>query len=371
MENTMIKTPKKTLWLRVLCVALALLILAAIPAVLTPILMPKYLSVSKEGSLTEEYYASVAETNHDVLFIGDCEIFESFVPAILWEEYGISAYLRGGAQQLVWHSYYLLEDALRYETPKAVVFNVYALKYGEPQKEAYNRMALDGMEWSGVKAEAIRASMTEEENFLTYVFPFFRFHSRWSELTGEDFTYAWKDKPTVSDSGYLMQTGIVPADTQAELTPEELLDYTLPAAAMGYLERMRSLCEERGIELILVKAPTNFWRYHWYDEWDAQITDYAAEHSLSYYNLIPKSQEIGLDMSTDTYDAGAHLNVYGAEKLTRYFGAILRDAHGIPDQRGSGPASAVWQQRVEAYYARKAACEAASEGAQQETKANK
>ena len=138
-------------------------ILAAIPAVLTPILMPKYLTVSKEGSLTEEYYGAVAETNHDVLFVGDCEIFESFVPAVLWKEYGISSYLRGGAQQLPWHSYYMLEDALRYETPRAVVFNVYALKYGEPQKEAYNRMALDGMEWSPVKAEAIKASMTEEE----------------------------------------------------------------------------------------------------------------------------------------------------------------------------------------------------------------
>ena len=357
MENTTIKTPKKTLWLRTLCVVLALLILAAIPAVLTPILMPKYLTVSKEGSLTEEYYSAVAETNHDVIFVGDCEIFESFVPAVLWEEYGISAYLRGGAQQLVWHSYYLLEDALRYETPRAVVFNVYALKYGEPQKEAYNRMALDGMEWSPVKAEAIRASMTEEEDFLTYLFPFFRYHSRWSELTAEDFAYAWRDKPAVSDSGYLMQTGIIPADTQADYTPEPLIDYTLPATAMAYLDRMRALCAEKGIELILVKAPTNFWRYHWYDEWDAQITDYADEHGLAYYNLIPKSAEMGLDMATDTYDGGAHLNVYGAEKLTRYFGKILAKDHAIPDRRGESDTAAVWQRRVEAYYDRKTAME--------------
>ena len=353
METNTIKTPKRIILLRTLCIVLALVILAAVLLALTPVLMPKYLTASKEGSLTEEYYASVAETNHDVIFIGDCEIFESFVPAILWEEYGISSFLRGGAQQLVWHSYYMLEDALRYETPKAVVFNVYALKYGEPQKEAYNRMALDGMEWSSVKAEAIRASMTDEEDFLTYVFPFFRFHSRWSELTAEDFTYAGGGKPLVSDSGYLMQTGVKPADTEVFI-PEVLVDYTLPATAMEYLDRMRTLCAERGIELILIKAPTNFWRYYWYDEWDAQICDYAAEHGLSYYNLIPRSEEIGLDMSTDTYDAGAHLNVYGAEKLTRYFGAILRDTHAIPDRRADEAASAVWQSRVETYYARKA-----------------
>ena len=353
MENTMSKTPKKTLWLRALCIVIALAILAAIPAVLTPILMPKYLTQSKEGSLTEEYYASVAETDHDVIFIGDCEIFESFVPAILWEEYGISAYLRGGAQQLVWHSYYMLEDALRYETPKAVVFNVYALCYGEPQKEAYNRMALDGMEWSGVKAEAIRASMTSEEDFLTYVFPFFRFHSRWSELTAEDFTYAWGEKPAVSDSGYLMQTGVKPVDPNSSFTPTPLLDPTLPATAMAYLDRMRALCDEKGIELILIKAPTNFWRYHWYDEWDGQIAAYAADHGLAYYNFIPKAEEIGLDMSTDTYDAGAHLNVYGAEKLSRYFGKILRDDHEIPDRRGNDHAASVWKGRLDAYYTRK------------------
>ena len=50
----------------------------------------------------------------------------------------------------------------------------------------------------------------------------------------------------------------------------------------------------------------------------------------------------------------------GAEKLTRYFGAILRDTHEIPDQRTNSHASAVWQARVDAYYARKAQMEKAN-----------
>ena len=345
-------------FIRALCMILALLILAALPAMLTPILVPKYVTVSKEGSLTEEYYAAAKEVGHDVIFIGDCEIYESFVPAVLWEEYGISSYLRGNAQQLVWHSYYMLEDTLRYETPKAVVFNVLALMYGEPQKEAYNRMALDGMEWSSVKAEAIKASMTEEEDFLTYLFPFFRYHSRWSELTREDLTYAFREKPTVSDSGYLMQTAVEPEDLANQPTPSPLLDPNLPEAAMGYLDRMTALCKEKGIELILIKAPTNYFRYHWYDEWDAQIVDYAATHGLAYYNFMDEKEAIGLDMSKDTYDAGIHLNVYGAEKLSRYFGAILRDIHEIPDRRSDDAACDVWRSRVITYHARKADMEA-------------
>ena len=360
MNQDMMKNqaPRKVKALRALCIVLSVLLLAVFVGVTTPVLMPKYLSVSREGSLTEEYYAAAAETGHDVIFIGDCEIYESFVPAILWEEYGISSYLRGNAQQLVWHSYYMLEDTLRYETPEVVVFNVLALMYGEPQKEAYNRMALDGMEWSSVKAEAIRASMTEEEDFLTYLFPFFRYHSRWSELEAEDFTYAYKDKPAVSDSGYLMQTDVEPEDLSNQPTPTPLVDPNLPETAMAYLDRMAELCEERDIELILIKAPTDYFRYHWYDEWEAQMVAYAAEKGLAYYNFIPEKEAIGLDMSTDTYDAGIHLNVYGAEKLSRYFGEILRREHDVPDRRGDDAAADVWRGRVAAYRDRKAAMEA-------------
>ena len=354
METTMQSKISRHPWLiRTLCILLAMMLVAAAVAVMTPILTPKYVTNFPEGSLTGEYYAAAAEVSHDVLFVGDCEVYESFVPAVLWEEYGISSYVRGGAQQLVWHSYYLLEDALRYETPKVVVFNVLALKYGTPQREGYNRLALDGMEWSSVKVDAIRASMTDEEDFLTYVFPFFRYHSRWSELSSEDFRYAFADKPLVSDSGYLMQTGIVPHDPTKDQPPEAPSDYTLPATAMDYLDRMTALCRDKGIELILVKAPTNSWHYHWFDEWDDQIVAYAEKNGLSYYNFIDDADAIGLDMTTDSYDGGIHLNVYGAEKFTRYFGQILADTNRVPDRRVETATAAVWQTRVDRYNARK------------------
>lgn len=321
----------------------AILIIALILTLLGALVTPKYTD-NKEGALISEYYAEAG--GHDVIFVGDCEVYESFVPAILWEEYGISSYIRGSAQQLVWHSYYLLEETLKYETPKAVVFNVMAMKYGEPQSEAYNRMTLDGMRWSGSKVDAIRASMTEDESFVEYIFPLLRFHSRITELTADDFRYAFSS-PKVSHSGYLMQKGVVP---QTDFSAGREYDLDIDENAWRYLDMMRELCAERGIELILVKAPTNFWAYWWHEERDAQIVEYAAEHSLAYYNFIPRAEEIGIDWSSDTYDAGAHLNVYGAEKLTRYFGEILRSSHSLEDKRGDSALAAAWAPRLEAYY---------------------
>ena len=248
---------------------------------------------------------------------------------------------------MIWHSYYLLEDTLRHETPKAVVYNVYAMRYGEPQNEAYNRIALDGMQFSSVKLRAIAASMTEEETMIFYVFPLLRYHSRWKELGADDWKYLF-DRDTVSHNGYLMQKGVKPMGTAMEGTP--LTDPALPEICFEYLDRMRDLCEEKGIELILMKAPTNFWGYYWYDEWDEQIADYAQKNSVTYYNFIPLAEEMGIDWSRDTYDAGAHLNVYGAEKLTSYFGKLLAEQHGLEDHRMNAELSLIWSEKLTQYY---------------------
>lgn len=344
---------------RALCAVTAALLLLAFLIAAGYVLRPKYRSQSPEGSLTAEYYGDAAEVGHDLLFIGDCEVYESFIPAVLWQEYGISSYVRGSAQQLVWQSYYMLEDTLRCETPQVVVFNVLSLKYGQPQKETYNRMTLDGMEWSSVKADAIRASMTEEESFLTYLLPALRYHSRWDELTREDWKYAFSAGEPVSDSGYLMQTDVKPVTPESLESARAWLEpqvSALPETAMEWLDKLRLLCADRGIELVLIKAPTNHPRYFWYDEWDREIRAYAAEHELLYCNMISE-EEIGLDWTTDTYDEGLHLNLTGAEKLTRWFGQYLRTTDALsgllPDRRSETACAQVWQRRVEIFENRK------------------
>ncbi len=331
---------KKTL---ILCTCILLVTVLALGFV-QMLVTPKYMIGPHDGALIAEYYNETPD--HDVVFIGDCEVYECFTPPTLWQEYGITSYVRGSAQQLIWQSYYLLEETLKRETPKAVVFNVLSIKYGKPQNEAYNRMTLDGMKWSSSKIDAIRASMTEEETFLSYVFPLLRYHSRWSDLTQEDWQYLFH-RDTVSHNGYLMQTVVSPKTSNHKGIP--LSNYTLPEIGFEYLEKMRLLCEENGVELILVKAPTNNWKYYWYDEWEAQIVSWAEEKDVDYYNFIPLEDEIGLDWNTDTYDGGVHLNVYGAEKLTFYFGKILVEKYGLSDRRGDAELNTIWAEKIAIY----------------------
>ncbi len=314
--------------------------------ILQRLLVPKYQTGIVEGSMVEEYYKD--KSGHEVLFIGDCEVYENFSTITLWEKYGITSFIRGSAQQLTWQSYYLLEDALKYETPKVVVFNVLALKYNTPQNEAYNRMSIDGMKWSMSKVNNIKASMTEEENFIDYVFPLLRYHSRWSELTCDDFEHLFR-KDLVTHNGYYMRVDSKP---QSEFPdPRPLADYTLGEKAMGYMQKMVDLCKEKGVELILIKAPTQY--PHWYDQWDAQVVEFAKNNDVEYINYIPLQEEIGLDMSVDTYDAGLHLNTSGAEKMSDYFGAYLKENYELTDYRDNEEYAVIWQEKVDYYNAMK------------------
>jgi hypothetical protein len=110
---------------------------------------------------------------------------------------------------------------------------------------------------------------------------------------------------------------------------------------------MRDLCEENGIELILIKAPSLY--PYWYDEYDEQVKEYADENQLQYINFLELTDEIGIDYSTDTYDAGLHMNLSGAEKLSGYLGQVLCEQYQIPDRRNEEDLSKIWDEKIAAY----------------------
>lgn len=309
---------------------------------LSMLLQPKYMTDLEEGSFISQYYREAG--GHDVIFLGDCEVYANFSPMELYRNYGMTSYIRGTPQQLIWMSYYVAEETFRYETPRVLVLNVNAMRYSEPVSEAYNRLTIDQMRWSKSKAGIVMASMSEGEQFLSYVFPILRYHSRFDKLTQEDFTYLFQVRDNTFN-GFQLHTEIVPVGSLP--VKKVLPDYQFGEICYEYLDKIRLLCEDKGTELILVKAPSLY--PYWYDEYDEQIRDYAAEYGLSFYNFVEKSEEIGLDFSKDTYDGGYHLNLTGAVKLSEYFGNILREEHGIEDHRQDTEIASVYDKKLQKY----------------------
>ena len=214
------------------------------------------------------------------------------------------------------------------------------MRYSEPVSEAYNRLTIDYMKWSKQKFDIINASMTEEENIWYYIFPILRYHSRYDELTSEDFEYLFKRKDNTFN-GFLVNKNIKPVESLPTKRP--LGNYQFADICYEYLDKITKLCKDNEIKLVLIKAPSLY--PYWYDEYDKQIQEYAEKNDVDYYNLKNYVDEIGIDFSVDTYDAGLHLNLTGATKLSKFFAKILKENYNLTDYSGDP----IYEQKLREY----------------------
>ena len=120
---------------------------------------------------------------------------------------------------------------------------------------------------------------------------------------------------------------------------------------MNWLLKMTELCKAHGVQLLLIKSPSI--DPYWYPEWDEDVKAFAKANGLRYDNMIEENDRIGIDMQTDTYDQGAHLNVFGAEKAARWLGEVLRTEYGLKDHRGEAEYDADYAALTARYEAEK------------------
>ena len=130
-------------------------------------------------------------------------------------------------------------------------------------------------------------------------------------------------------------------------TKRPLIEYQFSEKCYGYLDNIVQLCKNNDIQLIIIKAPSIY--PYWYDEYDKQLEEYAKEKQITYINFLYHIEEIGLDYSADTYDSGQHLNLTGAEKLSKYFANYLKENYELTDYRNNPEVNTIYNQKIEEY----------------------
>ena len=116
---------------------------------------------------------------------------------------------------------------------------------------------------------------------------------------------------------------------------------------MLYLDKIRGLCDQNGIQLILIKAPSL--APQWYESDNEQVVSYAKKYGIPYINFYERLEETGIDYETDTYDGGLHMNLNGADKLSQYLGGVLKEVYGIPDRRENTELAAAYKEKIAFY----------------------
>lgn len=288
-------------------------------AVLIPALFRiSYILREKEGTNIQDNFKQLEPDSVDMVFIGTSHQFCTINPDLLYEEYGINSFMLATSAQTIPMSYYAAMEAIELQHPKAIVLEVlYCTNDFRTVTPEMSHTFFDGMPWCEAKKLAIE-DLIEPGEQIYYYLNLGRYHSRWKDLSEEDF----QSNLTSPRGGYYTeevkynwQIPVISRDEKEPMSDEML----------KYLDMIVELCEENHVELILYVAPFNslydddstredlFRRqriFNWLD-------DYADERGLRYYNLFYEMHKIRLDGTTD-YKDSQHFNCYGQEKVTRY-----------------------------------------------------
>lgn len=264
----------------------------------------------------------------DVLFLGTSNMFHTINPLVLYESTGITAFDFGSSSQSLNMTEMYLEEALKTQSPDIVCVEVLACR-GDFNNDLYE----PGMRWGftyfpnnlNKYSRLYNQLHSMDSEFLTYVFPLFRYKDRWKELTKNDFEDVvsgryWKGC-MVSHESVAVSYGS---------SYWEDVDWEMPESNIESLNHIKQVCDENGMELILFKAPTpSLWK----DAYSKRVQEFADENELVFIDYNTKIEEVGIDVNTDFKDTG-HVNVKGSVKITRDFGSFLKSNYALQDHRG-------------------------------------
>ncbi len=303
-------------------------------------------------TVTYNKFYQMEENTVDVLFLGTSHAMNAYIPQELYERYGIRGYNLGCPYQSMITSYFWLKEALRRQSPEAVVLDMfYVYKFHENvvnEPESGIREAFDPMKLSPVKVEAIHTICKIDDTMgsvLSYYLPLLRFHKRWKGLTEKDF---WeKDRGGYRDMKgcHILKQSCGIQDYLPFEADKTVGEADMDPIMQEYLDRVEELCRQKGITLVLTQTPLNDIGVAEKQRRYNTVSRYAAEHDLLYLDFNEKTlyEKIGYDFEKDNANSG-HVNLWGAQKVTDYIGQILAERCGL-----EGRDDAQYEQAREAY----------------------
>ena len=269
------------------------------------------------------------EKSIDILFLGSSLSGMGFDLGFLWDKYGIAGYNLWGSVQPYWNSYFFLKEALKKQTPKVVVLEIFAITFDFNYSD-YSRQMVNtqGLHFNSNYIKAVLIS-SQKNRWFDMFFPITTFHNRWTNLNKNDFTYFPWSKLHITDKGSSIRIGNnKPMDLK---DVSNINDIALPnRKEEAYLLKIIELCETNDIPLVLVSAPN--YRYSSRPFYNYVSNEISPKYNLIYIDANVLDKEIGF-IPEDSYD-GIHLNTNGSRKFTKYVIDKILDNYDIPDHHG-------------------------------------
>lgn len=276
------------------------------------------LSVANERDAVGIYgFYLEPEDSLDVVLIGSSSIYTAFYSPLAYEEQGITSYSLATSTMTAPLYRYAAELAIETQHPDVLVFETWSFCYDVQQDETSLRKFLDAMPDCELKRRAI-AEIVPEELQDSFRRPFEKYHSSWDRI-GE-LLQVWQDKNQMKSSGYSVTKNFATTPSIIEYR-RQAGEYHISEAGFQYLQILLDYLKEADIDHVLFVRCPEMINYESTDSYTKMI-EMIREAGFDFVNLNAAAEDMKLDRNHDYYNT-THLNIFGAEKFTRFLSGYL------------------------------------------------
>lgn len=260
------------------------------------------------GAYNAGGFYGLPEDTLDIAVIGDSNAAEGIAVPLLWGENGYTAYVSAAPWSSVSQAYNTLTKMTENQDIKLLILEM-GICFQKSELE-----------------EAGRALDVE----LKSLFPAYEYHNRFKELTLKDFVSSPSYDFLPPLHGYHFSAEVI-GGTKDEGKWTQEKGEAIGITQRLYLNRILSFCRKRGISVLFVSVPSlEGWSLEKHD----LIEELAQKEGIPYIDFNMEENDPGMDWARDSRDGGTHLNIWGAEKVTKALGTYLEENWNLTDHRG-------------------------------------
>lgn len=281
-----------------------------------------------------------SEKNIDIVCIGGSSTFVYWEPYLAWKEYGMTSYnlATNSIRPPLIKGY--VKYALNTQNPKLLVIDVRSFtgeKGSIDDNEGGIRNVTDSMNLSGNRFQTITETLKyfnafddKDVDVASYYFDISKYHGDYNRL-GNEINWKYINNECVSK-----YKGFEFIEDPCHSIIQEPIDYQ--TEDMKKLEPEKEYCLKNLLEylnksnitalFIAGPIPISKEEQMQYNTIDNIVTSYG----YNFLNTNNYYQEMDIDFSKDFYNI-YHVNVYGAEKYTRFLADYIKKNYYVTDWR--------------------------------------
>lgn len=282
-----------------------------------------------------------SEKNIDVVCIGGSSTLVYWEPYQAWKEYGITSYnlATNSVGPPLMEGY--VKYALSTQEPDLLVIDVRSFtgkKRFISDSEGGIRNATDSMALSDIRFQMITETLKYFDAFndrdidvVSYYFDISKYHEDYERL-GKEINWRYMNNECVSE-----YKGFEFIEDPCHSIIQKPIDYRtedikkLEPKRESCLKKLLKYLSENNIDALFVAGPIPISRE---DEMQYNaIGEIVTLYGYNFLNTNDYYKEMSIDFAKDFYNTG-HVNVYGAEKYTRFVSDYIKDHYHITDHRG-------------------------------------